>query len=50
VDQTSFWAGTEENGALVAPGLGAVKHNSYRATVNFTYIGPPANKPGNPTR
>lgn len=33
--QTSYEAGTEENGALVAPGSRAVKHNSYRLNVNF---------------
>jgi hypothetical protein len=41
----SFKAGTEENGALVAPGLGAVKHNSYRHRVNFAYIDPATNTP-----
>ena len=46
----SFWAGTEENGALVAPGSRAVKHNSYRSGVNRTYIGPLANKSTNSKR
>jgi len=46
----SFWAGTEENGALVAPGSRAVKHNSYRAIVNLAYIAPSANKSTNSGR
>ena len=35
-------AGTEENRALVAPGLKAVKHNSYREDGKTAYIGPKA--------
>lgn len=43
--QTSFEAGTEENGALVAPGSGPVKHNSYRQVANHAYIGTSAKRP-----
>ena len=43
----SFKAGTEENGALVAPGFRAVKHISYRYPLNSAHILPLANKPTN---
>ncbi len=35
----SFEVGTEENGALVAPGFKAVKHISYRPDGNTAYMG-----------
>ena len=34
-----FWAGTEENRALVAPGYGGVKHISCPYPGKLTYIG-----------
>ena len=34
-----FWAGTEENRALVAPGYGGVKHISCPPASKPTYIG-----------
>ena len=43
--QKSCEAGTEENGALVAPGSRPVKHISYRQGLKFDYIGISAKRP-----